>query len=251
MDDRTSQVNGQASGTIAPLHNVGLLHEAIRHAQGRPPHLPGIVVMHGPSGYGKSCAAAHAANVHRAYYVEARSVWPRKGLLQAILREMGIRAAGRLDEMTDQAAEQLALSRRPLIIDEADHVVRNGLIEVVRDISEGSQGTVVLIGEEMLPAKLERHERVHNRVLRWAGAEPTSLDDALHLAQLYAPEIRVADDLLQRLIRITKATTRRIVVNIETIRQEALKEGVDDVTDAWWGDRRLDTGGTPELRKLR
>ena len=251
MDERTSQVNGQASGTIAPLHNVGLLHEAIRHSVERPPHLPGLVVMHGPSGYGKSCAAAYAANTHRAYYVEARSVWPRKGLLEAVLREMGIRPAGRLDEMTDQAAEQLALSRRPLIIDEADHILARNLIEVVRDMSDGSQGTVVLIGEEGLPAKLKRHERVHNRVLRWVAAEPASLDDAMHLAQLYAPEIRVADDLLRRLVGATKGTTRRIVVNIESIRQEALKEGVPEATDAWWGARPLDTGATPEFRDLR
>ena len=37
--------------------------------------------------------------------------------------------------------------------------------EIVREISEASQVPVILVGEEQLPQKLARVERVHNRVL--------------------------------------------------------------------------------------
>jgi len=75
---------------IVPLTNVGLLSAAIGRAHDRPSGLPGMVVMYGASGLGKSVGAAFAANQHRAYYVECRDTWSKKAFLLAILREMSI-----------------------------------------------------------------------------------------------------------------------------------------------------------------
>lgn len=57
--------------------------------------------------------------------------------------------------MMDQIGEELSLSQRPLIIDEADFLVQKRMIEVVRDIYESSQATIILIGEEAMPVKLQ------------------------------------------------------------------------------------------------
>lgn len=75
---------------IVPLTNVGLLASAIERAMLRPQGLPGLVVKYGPSGLGKSVAAAWAANQHRAYYVECRDTWTKMAFLKAVLREMAI-----------------------------------------------------------------------------------------------------------------------------------------------------------------
>ena len=106
---------------IAPLGNVGMCYHTLKRAMNRPPHLPGIVVFYGPSGYGKSTAATWAAIRTDAVYVQARSSWTRKAAHQAILKGLGVTPARTVAEMSDQIAEELALSKRPLIVDEVDY----------------------------------------------------------------------------------------------------------------------------------
>ena len=215
------------SGTIAPLRNVALLVQLVERVLGRSAELPGLATFHGPSGYGKSFASLYAINRFRAHRVQVKSVWTRKKLCQAILREMGIEAATTIPDMVDQIGEELFLSRRPLIIDEADFLVTKGMIEVVRDIYESSRAgaSIILIGEENLPNALKRWERVHGRMLEWKAAEPASRDDAKHLAKLYCKGVEIADDLLDELFARSGRSVRRICVNLDLVREEAAEKG--------------------------
>jgi DNA transposition AAA+ family ATPase len=241
-------VNFPASATVAPIANVSKCMTALRRAMNRPSHLPGLVTFYGPSGWGKSTAAAYTANKHRAYYVEAKSSWTRKALLLAVCKEMGIVPAKTIYEMTEQVSEQLVLSGRPLIVDEMDHLVERNAVEVLRDLYEGSNAAILLIGEERLPAKLKAWERFHGRVLEWVPAEPASLDDAEHLAGLYSSDIAIGADLLEHIHQLAQGSIRRICVNIDLVRTEAQREGWDEITLATWGERRLYTGDAPARR---
>jgi len=236
---------------FAPLRNMDLLDELVSRLADRPSHLPGLGCFSGPSGWGKSFAAAYCAARHRAYYVEARSAWTRSAMLQAVLRELGIQAGHTIAEMVDQVAAQLATSRRVLIVDEMDHVVQRGLVELVRDVYELSQGAVILIGEENLPQKLKRFERFHGRILEWVQALPCDLGDARELACFYAPRVEVADDLLERLVEVTHGSARRVCVNLERIRIFAAGARLERVDLASWGERELHTGEPPASRTFR
>lgn len=218
------------SETIAPLQNVAICMAAMDRAINRPRHLPGMVVLHGPSGWGKSTAAAVAANAHRAYYVEARSTWTRKAMLAAIVKEMGIRPGGTIPVMADQVAEQLSLSGRPLIVDEMDYVVGRGLTELVRDLYDASRAAILLIGEEGLPEKLEKWERFHGRILSWVAAQPASLADVGELARYWCPGVRMGADLLAHIHKLSNGSARRICVNLELARERAAQMGVDSVS---------------------
>src|SRR5690606_21606995 len=189
---------------IVPLTNVGLLAGALDRALQRPAGLPGLVVTYGPSGYGKSVAAAFAANQHRAYYVECRDTWTKKAFLQAVLREMAIVPARTLSEMVDQVAEQLSRSGRPLLVDDVQYLLDKAAANILTDLYNASQGTIVLIGEERVPSSLARLERLHNRVLEWVPAQPASLDDVQQLARAAYPHQLMADDLLEDLRKATR-----------------------------------------------
>jgi len=234
------------SHSIANLRNVALLSTAIDTALARPVHLPGLVVFYGTSGIGKSFSAAYAANRYQAYYVECKSSWTRKALLSAILNSMGIMPAKTLPEMTDQAAEQLALSGKPLIIDEMDHIVEKKAVEVIRDLYEGSQGTIIMIGEEYLPSKLKAWERFHNRVLAWVPAQLADIQDCRALATLYCSATTIDDDLLTEINRVSKGCVRRICVNVERVRQESMLIGLTKINLKDWGTRGFYTGDAPE-----
>ena len=213
--------------TIANINNLSLVSIAMQRLINRQDGLPGLGVLYGPSGYGKTTATVAVANETRAYYVQMRSAWSKKTLLEKICFEMGLPPANTAAGCLDLICEQLAASQRPLILDEADYLVtKAGMIELVRDIYEGSQAPVMLVGEEMLPNKLKRFERFHGRVLAWIPAQPVSLDDAAALAALYAPNTEISAELLAHLVAVAHGSVRRITVNLVNLADFAATNGL-------------------------
>jgi DNA transposition AAA+ family ATPase len=211
----------QTVNTIAPLRNVALLSTQVDVLLNRMDGEPGLGCFYGPAGYGKSFAKIYAANKFRAYHVQVDDTWTRKVLCQEVLLTMSIAPAGTIPEMVKQIAEQLTLSRRPLIIDEADFLVKKSMIECLRAIYERSLTPIVLIGEADLPKALERWERVYSRVLTWTQAEPATLGDARQLAKVYCRELDIADDLLKALFDKAHGSARRVVSGLSVIRNQA------------------------------
>lgn len=245
MPQGKRQVN---PGKWSMLYNVSLCLDTLELAMTRPEHLPGIVLFFGPSGFGKSSAAAVAMTNMDAYYVQAQSSWTRKAACLAILKRMGITPAKTIYEMLDQIAAQLVNSERPLILDEADHLVNRGIIEFVRDLYEASYAPVMLIGEENLPAKLKPWECMHGRILEFAAAAPANYEDAMALREKYATKVAIADDLLEFVHKESKGSVRRICVNLERIQNAALSSGLQKMDLARWGNRELFTGEAPARR---
>ncbi|BAK76462.1 DNA transposition protein [Pseudogulbenkiania sp. NH8B] len=236
---------------IAPIANLDLVAVVMEKLVHRQDGLPGLAVYYGPSGWGKTTATVAVANRSRAYYVQMRSSWTRKDLLEKILFEMGIKPAGRTTLLLDQICEQLAASRRPLILDEFDYAAdKHAMVELVRDIYEGSQSSLLLVGEELLPNKLKKYERFHGRVLSWVPAAPVNLDDVRKLAAIYCPEVALADDLLNHLVALSHGSVRRVSVNLVNVHDAALIEGWDSVDRAQWGERALYTGDAPKRRAM-
>lgn len=230
-------------GTLAPLTNVKLATTAMKDTLGRGPALPGLMCLYGPSGYGKSSAAAYCANKWRAYYVELKSLWSVKHLLGQILKEMGLLPGNTIPDMLDQVCEQLTLSGRPLIIDQADYLVDHGRAQVLMDLYEGSRAPILFIGEEGLASKMKgRHNTVHRRVLHWIEAQPASPEDCRLLAQLYCPGVEIADDLLAAVNAAVEGCTGRVAVNLHRIGAEAGVQGWARVDLGAWGKRALYSG---------
>ncbi|MCA8194132.1 AAA family ATPase [Burkholderia vietnamiensis] len=241
-------LNSKSIGAIAQIANLGMCDIAIERAVSRSANLPGLVCFYGPSGWGKSMAANFVANTRRARYVQAKSVWTKKHFLKAVLFEMGIKPAATIPEMADQVAEELAASGRPLVIDEMDHLVDRNAVELVRDLYESSQAPILMIGEEGLPNKLKKWERMHGRVLAWVPAQPVTLEDAYKLRPLYCPSVKVDEDLLAKLVELSHGSVRRVCVNLERIQEEAMVHGLDAIDLAKWGKRELYTGEAPKRR---
>ena len=212
---------------IANINNLSLVALAMERLVNRQDGLPGLGVLYGPSGFGKTTATVAVANTSRAYYVQMRSAWSKKTLLEKICFEMGLPPARTTAGCLDIICEQLAASQRPLIIDEADYLVsKAGMVELVRDIYEGSQAPVMLVGEELLPVKLKKYERFHGRVLAWIPAQPVSVEDAAELAAVYAPKVTVSGDLLKHLVEIAHGSVRRVTVNLVNLAAYAAERGL-------------------------
>lgn len=237
-------------GQIAPLANIGVIENALSRLANRQPGSPGLFSIAGPSGSGKSMAAAWAKARHRAYYLQLDDYVTRKGLLIDLYRVMGLATDGKAPkgtakEMLDTVAAQLATSRRTLIIDEFDFAVDKNLVMSVFSLYEKSRASILLIGEENLPAKLARWEKFDGRVLDTIYAEPVSLTDARTLARhkFGGSGFTFADDLLQHLVDIAKGSVRRLNNNLEIIFNEGMSMGWGGCDLATWGSRPLQQSG--------
>lgn len=230
---------------FAPLRNVAALSVLVERLRHRPPHLPGFGVFHGYSGYGKTYAAIYAQNTTGGPRVEVGDSWTKRTLLRALLKETGVHEPrGTIADLAEQLIMRLAEpGHPPVFIDEADKLVDKNMIELVREIHEGSQCPFVLIGEELLPQKLERSERAHNRVLEFVMAEPCDLDDARKLARALAPSVTFSDDLLQRLCAESEGRARRIVTNLDRCVEFARSHGLTALDGAYEGE--IYTGKSP------
>ncbi len=235
--------------TTAPLKNVSSFKMLMDRIVNRPGHLPGIGVFYGFSGYGKTVSAIYAANTTRAYYLEVGSSWNKKSFLSNMCRAVRVNEQGTVPQMVDRLIEALALDNRPVIIDEFDFVVARKYHELVREIHDKSGVAFVLIGEELLPGKIELlSERFHNRVLAFAAAQPSDAEDAGHVGRLYHPEITFAPDLLEEIATVSSGQIRRICVNLDRIAEDARERGLERMDMKAWGKKPLSTGQAPQRR---
>lgn len=238
------------SGTIAPLRNVVLFDELLDRVVSRRRHLPGMGTFHGFSGLGKTFSATYGAQRHRALYVEVGESWTKAKFCKALLVELGVPPRGTIADMIDVIIAHLVELERPLIVDEFDHVVARGYVETIREIHDKSGAPIVLIGEELLPTKLLPWERFHNRILDWVPAQPTTAEDVAVLARLYVPGVEIGGDLLDHINKKSDGRVRRVIVNLERVREAALLDGLERVDLRLWGDRPLFSGLPPQARRV-
>lgn len=239
----------QLYNTVAPLRNVSALVVLIERVNARPVGLPGMAAFYGPSGYGKTTAAVYAANKFNAYQVQLKSCWTGKKLCQALLQEMGLEPRKTIADMVDQIAQEMSFTNRPLLIDEADFLVARKMIEIVRDIYESSDVPVILIGEELLPQKLQKWERVHGRMMDWVGAQPACLSDIDHLAKIYCPNVALDPTFKEHLLRSSHHSIRRVCVNLAKVAEEAVVSGFDSIDLKSWGKREFFACAAPAPRR--
>ncbi len=111
-----------------------------------------------------------------------------------------------------------------------------------------SGAPILLIGEEALPSKIRRNERIHNRVLTWVPAQPATLADARELAAIYCSKVGFADDLLDYITQRSQGRVRRIVGQPRYDRARGVARPVEIADAAWWDRREIYTGEAPTRR---
>lgn len=244
MTDNPSPIN-----SVAPLANVARLQKLVLTCQNRVDGLPGMGCFYGPAGFGKTTAGVFVTNKLGACHVEALPFGGAKKLLEMIVTELGMRPTRTVSTLFDQAADVLARSNRPLIIDEADQILTDRIIETVRHLHDKTLVPVILMGEELLPQKLRRWERVNGRILDWVAAEPATLQDVGFLAPIYAPQVVISDELKTELLRASHGSIRNVSTNLANLAGFAAIKGLTRVGIAEWAGQRFHTGQAPEARR--
>lgn len=220
---------------IVPVKNIGKLATAGKALIDRGLGMPGMGMVWGHTGYGKTTAITWFINQCNGVYVRALAAWSPTAMLRAILRELDIEPIRQhCSVMVEQIVRALAESGRPLFIDEADYVVEDRkMVETLRDLHDMSSVPVVLIGMAGIQRKIHNRQQLTGRIAQWVEFGPCDLDDARAIAEDCC-EVTVEEDLLTQLHRKSSGAIRLLVVGLARIESRARALGLDRIGLSQW-----------------
>lgn len=156
--------------------NVRAFREAVRVLEDATTGAPGLGVVWGQAGRGKTVCAREYAVRTGAVYLRAMQDQTPTGLLSALAYELN----GSEPRTTDRAkriiCQTLDRTPRAILVDEADRL-RLPLIEHLRDIHDQTGAPLVLIGEERLFPMLNAQRRLWSRVTQTVEFRPIASED--------------------------------------------------------------------------
>lgn len=214
---------------IIPVKNVARLASAYQALEARPLNTPGMGLVWGETGRGKTTATTWLINRCNGVYVRALALWNASSMLRAIAEELDLDTKGTRTALEVRVIEKLAETQRPLFVDEADHIVGNEqMMETLRDIHDLSTVPVLMVGMGQMRKKVARYAQLENRIMHWIEFAPCDREDAINMAKGMC-EIEVEEALLNDLIDMTRGEIRRLVVGLAQIEDEAKSRGLSKI----------------------
>lgn len=234
---------------VVPVKNISRLLKASSSLIKRTPGTPGMGLIFGKSGLGKTTATAWFVNQCNGVYIRALSTWTATSMLKNILRELELEAKGRAAAMVEMIVDHLKLTGRPLFIDEFDYIVEDKkMTETLRDIHDMSSVPIVLIGMEGVSRKVQVREQFVNRIAQWVEFKPADYEDARQLCDKLC-EIEIKDDLLRKLYQTSGGVIRLIVIGLDAIERKAKAKGIKSIGSVEWGTANFFLSDSPAKRK--
>ncbi len=228
---------------FAFVKNVQMLADCGEQLMNRAPGTPGIGVIWGRTGYGKTTAATWFANETDAIYVRALATWTPFTMLSQIMRELDGAPLRTCAEMAMAIGDTLSALGKPLFIDEADYLLtRLRLVETVRDLHDLSRVPIIMIGMHEFRQRLVHREQLAGRVGQWVCFRPASLEDVRLLAKASC-KVTVEEDLLDA-VRVQSGGEIRVAVSaLHKIELLARRLGIKSIGLEHWGDQPFDIRG--------
>ncbi len=199
------------------LRMIGALGELER----RELVVPGLALIHGHQGYGKTVATHWYAVQSAAVYLRAQGAWTVNWLLMDLAAALGLAPEGISRANFRNVVGELSKRPRVVMLDEADYVVRDRkMLDTVRDLHDATGAGMVLVGmagcKEMVARK---SPQFWSRVSQEVEFTPLSREDVRVIAADLA-ELKLSEELSGKIQRQTEGNFRKVVVllaQMETI----------------------------------
>jgi DNA transposition AAA+ family ATPase len=227
---------------VVQTKNALMLDSALDEAMDLGPTIPKLVFVTGKSGLGKTTCVAGPAYRHRAVYLRADAVVTLASLLDAICFELGVDGGRKNADRLRAIRAALKDDPRPVIVDEADFLTRDGrMLEVLRDIHDLTDVPVVLIGMDGMERKLAAHPQFARRITQRVEFRPADLEDSALLAKELC-EVEVAKDLVARMHRRARGSIGHMVVALTHFESFAKGHRWKSINAEQWGERPMFLG---------
>lgn len=236
---------------LAITKSVAALQLAYEALASRDIGIPGMALVHGYTGAGKTTAVTKLVNTTKGVYVRAMRTWTPNTMLARIVAELGGTPMNRNAAMVDFIVSELQAQNRPLFVDEADYLVANAdMIETLRDVHDLSSMPVVMVGMEDIERRLAMRKQLARRISHWVEFLRSDLEDARAITDAVC-EVAVDDELVAILHADSGGSVGLMVVGLARIEQLARANGWARISAAQWGERKLFIGGAPRQAGAR
>jgi DNA transposition AAA+ family ATPase len=225
---------------LAPVRNVVTLNAAYEQVLNRDAHTPGILLIHGQTGSGKSTALASLATKYRALYLRAQACWTTSAVLHALAKEACVPSQGlRNAQILEGLIQKLSEEQRPVFVDEGDYLLSNSkMLETLRDLHDMTSVPLVVVGMDDFERRILTRPQFARRVLERVEFKPCDLKDTQTLIHAVC-ECRMDDALVKKIHKTAKGSIGLMTVALARIEYFARVNGLKEVTAAAWGTRDL------------
>lgn len=190
----------------------------------------GMMLVYGLPGNGKSHVVSNWATKVGALYLRANVDWTPRYFLLELAKVAGIEPFGTSRDLFAVLRDRLAGSLTPLVIDEAEFTLPNNaaVLEKIRDFSDRSEMTVVLVGMERIRSKVARYQQIFSRIAQVVEFKPASPADVAHVCDELA-EIEMTQALKLEVHRLSSGRMREVLNIIANIERIAETNGLKQV----------------------
>lgn len=225
---------------LAIVKNVLNLQTCWAALETRPAGLPGMMLVWGKTGAGKTTAVTWLANKINAIFVRASATWTQRAMLNQILADLEVDPRGGSADCMILIQGAMAESGRPLIVDEADYLFHPfgtlKMLECLRDLHDQIGIPVILIGMEGIERKVVHRKQFSRRISHWVEFNPLDLTDARTLVETVC-EVNLDDGLLEDLHAGAHGVIGDMMVGLARVEAYGKANHLELITRKNWGNR--------------
>lgn len=158
--------------------NVKNMISLMNNIQSRPEGVPGMALIYGEPGLGKTQAVLWWALQNDAVFIRSTNLMSSRWLLEEISEELGEMPYYKYSDLFKQITAQLIREPRVIIVDEIDYLASDTrTIETLRDIHDKTNVPILLVGMGRADKKLMRYKHLYDRLSNVLKFEPFTKDD--------------------------------------------------------------------------
>lgn len=189
---------------------------------------PGLAVVYGRAGRGKTECSREYAVRQNAIYVRVMQDWTPRGMLAAVCAEINGSRPATIEKCRSYLTHTLGMTRRTIIVDEADRLSNVGMIEHFRDIHDVTGSPVILVGEQSLYSSIATKRRLWSRVTQTVEFGPITTEDIM-LFGMKSAQLKIDPDAGAMIGKRAEGDFRLIWQSVRSLEAMARAAGVNQI----------------------
>ena len=224
-------------------NNVKRFITMMNNLQNRAEGVPGMGLVYGEPGLGKTQAIKWWAFKNDAILIRCNQMMSARWLLKEILDYMSEIKPYSISDAFDEVIRNLIQTPRVLIVDEVDYLTmdKNKSIEILRDIHDKTNVSVVLVGMTNAHSRLKKFSHLYDRLSEIVKFERFSKSDIKTIVKELS-EIELTDcaikyiysnlNRFRQIVKvINKAETIAKANGLSSIDEILIKEAIQNETE--------------------
>lgn len=193
----------------------------------------GWMLVTGEAGHGKSLTVDHWSAESGAVLLRAKVEWTPHYFFTELATAMGIDTRCRAKELFSRLTGVIGEQQIPLIIDEVEHALKENakVLEALRDLTDLTETTAVLVGMDQAQSKISRHLQISSRIAHVVTFSPANNKDVRLVCNELA-EVKIADDAVIEINKQANGRMREILNAIATVERIARRSGKNQISRA-------------------